>query len=407
MVNWLDNISSSSSSNNMSSVDPGGASAKNAAKRKAYVETLFPKPSNAGISKPGTIASNYGVGAGGAVIGKAGKPAKNVKPGGGSASAAAGGTAQKASPLTDLLRVPGLENIYNPILEQLKSQQDAANKRYESNQANLKNIFGALSGLATADQARIKEQFTTSIAAQQQALDSRVAEQRAAAEAGVAQAEATGAERGAGPGMATNPIQTATTEGINQANAYQTTWENLQRANQAQAVEDTRSRAEGYNYQQVAALQGLQQSLEDKLMQIGGNTAQVQSDIAKAKFGQETNIAQAKYGEAVAAKNAAASAAAAAARAAAKPKTYSRDIYGFQSKVNDKVGSASAYSDLAASVDAAYAEAAAKLSPSQKAKGTAPKPSQVLQQWRSMGGGGTAYEPFANEYINRYSGLSK
>jgi hypothetical protein len=365
-----------------------------------------PTPSNAGISKPGTMASNYGAGAGGAVIGKAGTPAK-ISSSMPAASAVAGGTAKKPSPLTDLLRVPGLENIYNPILEQLKSQQDAANKRYESNQANLKNIFGALSGLATADQARIKEQFTTSIAAQQQALDSRVAEQRAAAEAGVAQAEATGAERGAGPGMATNPIQTATTEGINQANAYQTTWENLQRANQAQAVEDTRSRAEGYNYQQVAALQGLQQSLEDKLMQIGGNTAQVQSDIAKAKFGQETNIAQAKYGEAVAAKNAAASAAAAAARAAAKPKTYSRDIYGFQSKVNDKVGSASAYSDLAASVDAAYAEAAAKLSPSQKAKGTAPKPSQVLQQWRSMGGGGTAYEPFANEYINRYSGLSK
>jgi hypothetical protein len=112
-------------------------------------------PKTAGIIKPGTMASNYGAGAGMSASGKPnviGKPAAAMPaptytqaP---SASAAAGGTAKKASPLSDLLRVPGLEDIYNPILKQLEDQAAATSKRYEANQANLANIFGALSGLA-------------------------------------------------------------------------------------------------------------------------------------------------------------------------------------------------------------------------------------------------------------------
>lgn len=320
--------------------------------------------------------------------------------GGGLGSAAGAAAGKKPSALTDLLRVPGIENIYNPVLEQLKAQEAAANKRYESNAANLKNIFGALSGLAAADQARIKEQFTQSIEASSKAYNDRAAAEKEALAAGIAQARATGAERGAGPEMATNPIEVAAAEGATQAKSYQTTWENLQRANQAQAEQDTRSRGEGYDYQKVAALQGLQQSLEDRLMQIGGNTAQVQSDIAKAKFGQETTIAQAKYSEAIAARNAAAKAAA----AANAPKKYAAGIAGFSSKFNDSVGDPTAYNQLVGSYDKAYAAASKNMSPSQIAKGTQPSKAQVLSAWRKQNPG-NPYEAAANEYVNRFSGL--
>jgi hypothetical protein len=135
-------------------------------------------------------------------------------------------------------------------------------------------------------------------------------------------------------------------------------------------------------------------------MQIGGNTAQVQSDIAKAKFGQETTIAQAKYSEAIANRNAAAKAAA----AANAPKKYAAGIAGFSSKFNDSVGDPTAYNQLVGSYDKAYAAASKNMSPSQIAKGTQPSKAQVLSAWRKQNPG-NPYEAAANEYVNRFSGL--
>lgn len=300
----------------------------------------------------------------------------------------------------DLLKV-NTGAVYNPILDYIKKQEAAAKARYATNSAELKNIFGALTGIDAADKARINEQFTQALTQSQTGFQGRVASEKEALAAGLAQAKATGAERGLGPEMAVNPITTATAESQSRANEYQTTWENLQRVNQAQATADVSARTEGYNYQQVAALKDLQNSLENRLMELSGQTANVQSQAAQAQLGVEQNIANAKYSNAVAAQQAAAAAAA----AASKPKTYSATISGFSSKVNDKLGS-NAYAGLLSAYDSAYSAATKKLTQTQQMKGTQPTKAQVLAAYRSMPGyGGAKVESYMNEYVSKYSGL--
>lgn len=298
-------------------------------------------------------------------------------------SGGGGSSASASKSLADMLRVKGIEDIYAPALDVINKQRTSATNRYEKNSAQLKNIFDSLSGLAVADQARIKEQFASSIAAQQMAVADRTAEQRTATAAGTEQAVATGAERGGGDAMVVNPIGVAAEEGISRSNEYQTTWENLQRANQAQAEADTRTRGEGYGQQQVAALQDLSNSLEDRLLALSGNEAQVRSDIAAAKFGQETNVAQARYAEEVARRNAAASAAASSASAGANiPKL---------DQVRQSIGS-QRFNALTAQLNTAYTRAYNAINPIDPATGTAkgkiqkPNSNDVLAAWRAAGG---------------------
>lgn len=235
---------------------------------------------------------------------------------------------------------------YSPILDFLKQQEDAAKTRYAENKADIKTIFGALSDVAVKDQARINDQFTKSITQQQMDLAARTAEARTGAAAGVAQAQATGAERGGGPAMATSPVQVAAEEGIARSNEYQTTWEALQNANKQQAIVDTQSRQAGYGQQEIGAVRQLAQNLEDKLLAIGGNTAQVQSDIAKAKIGAIQNVANANYSETMARQ-----AAAARASAPAAPKSYSKDYTGLVGFLSDTYGPDAA-SEVVAGIDA-------------------------------------------------------
>ena len=233
-------------------------------------------------------------------------------------------------------------SAYKPQLDYLKTLEAKTNERYAQNQAAIKNLFGALSGLGAADTARINKQFTDSITAQQTALASRTATAQAEQKAGEAQAVATGAERGTGPAMVGSPTATATAEGIGRSNAYQTTWEALQNTIKDQAVVDVTNRQAGYGQQQVGALQQLQKNLEDKLLEIGGNAAAVRGDIAKAKFGVAQDVAQAKYSQALSAQDfarqqalAAQRAAASAANAANKPKKYASNPTGFAEKAAD------------------------------------------------------------------------
>jgi hypothetical protein len=213
-------------------------------------------------------------------------------------------------------------------------------------------------------------------------LNERTTAANEATAAGVAQAQATGAERGMGPGMAANPIQTATAEGNARATEYQTVWDGLQRANEAQAIADTESRGAGYNQQKIAAISGLQQSLEDRLMEIGGNTAQVQSDIAKAKFGQETNVAQANYAEAVAARNAAAAAANAQASAAAKAAANLPAV----DKIRNAIGT-QRFNALNTQLTNAYGRAWAGKNPvGATGKPVPPNASDVMAEWLAQGG---------------------
>jgi uncharacterized protein YoaH (UPF0181 family) len=290
-------------------------------------------------------------------------------------------SANAPASLSSLLNVDP-SGVYKPALDFLEQQRKFAQSRYESNAANLKNIFGALTGLAAADQARIKEQFTQSITASQTALAERMAAENAATAEGVAQAQETGAERGMGPGMAVNPIQSAMAEGQSQANAAATVWEGLQRANESQALEDTRTRQAGYGYQEVAATQALQDALNERLMGLEGSKAGVLGDLAQAKFGVQQNVAQAKYQEAVAARNAAASAAAAAARAASNIPAVD--------KVRNSIGS-QRFNALTNQLNSAYARALAGKNPidpvtGKQGKMQMPNASDVLAEWINVGG---------------------
>lgn len=276
---------------------------------------------------------------------------------------------------------------YAPALDYLTQQETAANERYAKNKASLQNILGTLSDLSAKDSARINEQFTQSITQQQQALAARTAEARAGSAAGVAQAAATGAERGAGPGMAVNPIQTATEEGIGQSNAYQQTWEGLMKANQMQAVQDTATRQTGFGFQQAQAVADLQNSLEDRLLALSGNKAQVKSDIAQAKYQAQQQVREAKYNEALAAADRARQAAAAAASA---KQDYSKGVLGVQEKAAARGVN---FTALRKQLDDAYNAAWAAKNPDGGATRavSSPKKADVLAAWNQANSGQGGY----------------
>jgi hypothetical protein len=283
-------------------------------------------------------------------------------------------TAQK--PLSELLRVGGIDQIYQPVTDFLGQQATAAQTRYDTNAANIKNIFSALTGLTAQDSARITKQFTNSLAASKADLASRTAEARAGSAAGTAQAAVTGAERGSGPEMAVNPMQVAAEEGIARSNEYATTWQALQAANEQQAQTDISARGAGYGQQQVGAIQQLAQGLEDRLLSIGGNTAQVKSDIARAKFGQETDIAQANYAEALAARNAAAS-------AAARANTPAKQTALEKVRASLEPGQ---FDALASQLNSAYGRAFAGANPATyTGAGKEPSIAAVMAEWATKG----------------------
>lgn len=306
---------------------------------------------------------------------------------------------------------------YQPALDFLKTQTKAANDRYKVNKENISNIFGDLAGLAAKDSVRIRDQFTASIANQQMGLSNRTAEVRKETAAGQAQVAATGAERGQGPAMANSPVAEAAEQGIARSNEYQTTWQALQEANQQQAQTDITARGAGYSQQEVGAIQQLTQNLEDKLVQLAGNTAGVQSDIAAAKVAGQQQVAQANYGEIQTAKqqqaalaeervraNARISAANASAAARAnKPKTYANNLTGWTSQVNDsKIPNIKA-ANIVATVSAIKGQVSAALKAS-KSKNTAATKSLVIDELSAQYGE-APWLTLAIDYVNRYSGL--
>ena len=345
------------------------------------------------------IPSNYGVGAGrtatGAtnVIGKIDKPKQdkdlvNILGGGGGA----GGSTKYMTP--DQLFVDPTP-AYQPVLDFLGQQETAARDRYAVNAANIKNIFSSLTGLTAQDSARITKQFTDSLTASKADLAARTAEARAGSAAGTQQAVATGAERGGGEAMAVNPVQVAAEEGIARSNEYATTWQALQQANQQQAMADISARGAGYGQQEVGAIQQLAQNLEDRLLAIGGNTAQVQSDIAQAKFSQEKDIQGVKF---QISEQARAAAQAAKAAAAAKP-SYGKDLFGLQKQMSDN---GQDFNSMMASVDAAYTSAWDLKNPRVgdipvSKTVNPPKAADVKASWIANGG-----DPALLPYVDRY-----
>lgn len=285
---------------------------------------------------------------------------------------------------------------FQPAIDYLTQQETAATDRYGKNKAALTSILGTLSDLSAKDSARINEQFTQSITQQQQALAARTAEARAGSAAGVAQAATTGAERGAGPGMAVNPIQTATEEGIGQSNAYQQTWEGLMKANQMQAVQDTATRQTGFGFQQAQAVADLQNSLEDRLLALSGNKAQVKSDIAQAKYGAQQQVREAKYNEALAAAERSRQAAAAA---AAAKNDFAPGIQGIQQKAQK---SGVDFNSLQSGLSEAYDAAFAKLNPDGGATRAVKTPTktEIMAAWSQFNPNSGGSISLANELAN-------
>ena len=198
--------------------------------------------------------------------------------------------------------------------------------------------------------------------------------------------------------MAVNPVSVAAEEGIARSNEYATTWQALQNANEQQAQADISARGAGYGQQQVGAIQQLAQGLEDRLLEIGGNTAQVQSDIAQAKFSQEKDIQGVKFQLSEQAK------AAAQAAAAAKP-SYSKDLFGLQKLMSDN---GQDFNSMMSGVDAAYTAAWNAKNPtvggvSQSKTVSAPRAADVKAAWIAAGGDSKLL-PYVDKYVSTVYG---
>jgi hypothetical protein len=269
---------------------------------------------------------------------------------------------QAAQQASSAPAVDSIASAYKPILDFYSQQAQQTQNRYAQNAANLKNIFGALTGLTATDTKRINDQFTSSITKQQADLATRTAEQRAAQTAGETQLAATAAERGNGPALGGSATQMATEQGIGQANAIQSNWEGLMGAQQANAITDVTNRGAGYGQQEIAANAQLSQNLQDALSAINGQTAGIDSQIAQAKISRDQAIASNDYqaaqqaadlanrlavaktaaGARIGAAQIAASAKKSTSGTAAKKVTYTKDLTGTLKRIANDYGQASA-----------------------------------------------------------------
>ncbi len=289
---------------------------------------------------------------------------------------------------------------YQPTLDFINKQTKLANERYAQNKADIKNIFGNLTTVSEKDAVRIEDQFVKSIQAQQAGVAQRTAEVRAQQGTARQGMEAVAAQRGGGP-MTAGPtaVDRTAEEGIARSNEYQTTWEALMRANEQQAQENLRNRIAGFGQQQVGALSTLQQNLEARLAELGGNTAAVQSDIAKAKMAGQQTVANAKYQERLAA-NALASQQAAAAN---QPTSYPNTRAGWSQKFRDAGGDPiRLMRQVSSTIDQIREKERDNIN-----AGAPITKQMVLKYWMD-------YKPFAEsssldyalEYIDKYAGLN-
>jgi hypothetical protein len=304
---------------------------------------------------------------------------------------------------------------FQPAMDFINRQMGAANQRYATNQADIKSIFGNLSTVRAQDKIKIQDQFTKSITDQQMALAGRTAEARAGSEAGAQQLAVTAGERGEGPMPTSTPVQRAAEEGIARSNEYQQTWEALQNVMSQQAQNDVDAAVRGYDYQQASALEQLRNNLEQRLAGLEGQQVDVQTQLAGAQLQGRQNVMQANYGEiqqrqaqAAALREAQSRAAGTieaariraeseAAERANEPKTYSNDIYGWESKVADSLGagaSSAIRSDIAAIVEDYRANDIEERMPS---------PAAIMQMWNKLNPRDPA-ATFVQEYVTRTYG---
>jgi hypothetical protein len=360
-----------------------------------------PKPSQ-------PMASNYGTGAAGAVVGKQGTPlATPVTPATSQIIKNLGGTSGGSAapkPFTADMLYQDATSAYQPLLDMYNKQQAQLNERYATNAADIKNIFGNLTTVRAQDKAKIAQQFKTSIEQQQNALAARTAEARQGVAAGQQGAATAAGEMGtAGQPAPTDSLTAqAAEQGIADSNAYQTTWSALQNVMSQQAQNDVQNAVQGYDYQQTAALETLRNNLEDRLAAIQGDMAGTQSNIAQANLAGKQNVLNTKYAEYQAQQAAAAQAASAAQAAAMKKPSYAKDVFGLQQRAAD---AGVDYNQIQSTVNDAYNAAYAALNPTGSTKVTTPKKSDILNAWNAIKAGSpqTAgkLSPFVTTYVDQ------
>lgn len=180
-----------------------------------------------------------------------------------------------------------VEGNYANTAKALADQIAAAQDRYGANQADLKNIFGTLTTIRSADKAKINQQFTNSIQASQDQQAARTAQAQAQLKLGQQGAATAGAELGAGPEqMPTDSLTSqAVAQGIADSNANQATWGNLMGAMNMQQQGNVDTSVQGYNLQQAAALDQLRRDYEDRMLGLQGQQGSLQDQISQAIMG--------------------------------------------------------------------------------------------------------------------------
>lgn len=307
-----------------------------------------------------------------------------------------------------------VESTYANTSKALADQIAAAQDRYGANQADLKNIFGTLTTIRSADKAKINQQFTNSIQAAQDQQAARTAQAQAQLKLGQQGAATAGAELGAGPTqMPTDSLTSqAVAQGIADSNANQATWGNLMGAMNMQQQGNVDTSVQGYNLQQAAALDQLRRDYEDRLLGMQGQQASLQDQISQAIMGVKGAQAQAQGDLALQelknqglADVANIRARASLAKGSSSPKapSYSKDIYGFQQRVNDAFG-ADGFNNLVGTVDAARQLATQRKVAAAQAAGTtakAPSTTEIMSAWKAVSGMPQLL-PYVTEYVNKY-----
>lgn len=380
---------------------PAAKPASSAAKKAVVSKASGVTPATAGIKK---IVANY----------QAAQNPASTNP----ASQAAADTNSVAAPTYDI------NSVYSPLQDLLAKQKQQASQRYADNQSNIKTIFGALTSLGASDAAAIKKQFEDSVANQQTSLSNRIAEQKAAQAAGVAQTAVTGGERGSGPALQGSPVDTAVAQGNAQAGAIQQNWAGLMGANQLQAAKDAVDRGTGYGQQELGAMAQLQNNFQNTMSGFDQQGAQLQSEIAQGNLTKEQTIAANQFEQALnnqklqnaldvagitgksrvdvaninqagASARSASSSAASAAKAAAKAKTYSKDVVGWTKQVTD-LGGPALVTTIKNSIPRAVKEATTAI---KKATGKTPTKSDIAKYWEKQN---PAADPTAGALVRQY-----
>jgi hypothetical protein len=179
----------------------------------------------------------------------------------------------------------------------IEKQRNQANERYAENKADIANIFGQLTQVNQESQNRVNKQFTDSVTNQQMATAQRVAEARLGAQQTQQSALQAMDERGGGPvgNLAASPVAVEAERGIGRQNALQTIFAGQQGAIQQQTIQNLMAAQQGYGQQRLGAEAGLNRSLEDVLLGLSGQEANVRGDLAAAKLAGRQTVRQANY----------------------------------------------------------------------------------------------------------------